>query len=209
MDLIHVFDVLIMISYFAIPIELAVFVYRLPLKDWKSQVVCLGFCAFIFLCGVTHLLHLYQITTGSVVVYGITAFVSITTACLLVLVIPHILSLPVKLEAVRRQGEQQERFRQFVMLLSAHTSEQRDPFLLLVAATLLKQTFPAKEINVIPQNEPIGNRNLLCRDDSALLVVDAKLNVEHDWLFRQIATHVALLTQPAQELRGVDRKGIV
>ncbi len=205
MELIHIFDLMIMIAYFAIPIELAYFTYRLPLQDWKSQCVCILFCLFISLCGLTHLLHILQFTTGSLVVYCMTATVSIITAVSLIFVIPHVLALPSKLEEVRRRGKMHDNYLRFVSLLSAHTIKQPDPFLLVVASVILRDMFPRKTVKILSVDDTLEDVAMVMRDESHLLVIDAVLYEEHCWLFCEIAKYAALLAAPCRPLRGVDR----
>ncbi|MDX2184527.1 MAG: ATP-binding protein [Gemmatimonadaceae bacterium] len=89
-------DGLIALSYFVIPIALVRFIRRRPDVPFNSVFVC--FCAFIVLCGATHLLGIWNIwvpdwwLTGTV--KAATAIASVATAGLLIYLLPQAIALP-------------------------------------------------------------------------------------------------------------------
>jgi PAS domain S-box-containing protein len=102
-------DSLIALAYYSIPITLVYFVRRrqdLPF-DW----VFLLFGAFIVACGTTHILEIWTLWYPtywlSGVVKAITALVSVSTAALIVPLVPKALALPspIMLEAANRELE--------------------------------------------------------------------------------------------------------
>lgn len=206
MELVHVFDVIITAAYFAMPLELLYFTYKLPLKDWKSRLTCLLFSMFIGFCGITHLLHVFDMTLTNQVIYGLTALISSATVVVLLFVIPHMLGLPAKLEAVRIHGSSQDQFAEFVRRVTVHTIPTRDPCLLLVAYHVLKDMYPALgNLRYVPQADTTGDGMMIARDDSTLLMVDKSVYEQYGWFFNEVTTHMRLLMEPAKQLHGVDR----
>lgn len=206
MESVHIFDIIIGAAYFAMPIELLYFTYKLPLRDWKTYMTCLLFCMFIGFCGVTHILHIYELTLTNKVVYGITALISAATVVVLFLVIPHILGLPAKLEIVRKHGQLQRDFAMFVRRITSHTTPSADPFLLLVACQILKNIYPDGRVRLVAQADLTADSDIMVsRDDSTLLMVDRDLYEQNIWFFNEITIHMRLLTEPAKPLPGVDR----
>lgn len=93
-------DTLIAASYFTIP--LALYVLMLKRKDLEYEWMFLLFALFIFSCGLTHLMAVYNIWNGAYYVSGalkaITAAVSLLTAALIWPLIPKALALPRPME---------------------------------------------------------------------------------------------------------------
>lgn len=89
-------DVLIAAAYFTIPA--ALYVLMLKRKDLEYQWMFVLFAMFIFACGTTHLLAVWNIWNGDYYLSGavkaITAIVSILTAALIWPLIPKALALP-------------------------------------------------------------------------------------------------------------------
>lgn len=100
-------DTLIAGSYFTIPLALYVLVYKR--KDLEYQWMFVLFAVFIFSCGLTHLVAVYNIWNGAYYVSGIlkalTAAVSMLTAALIWPLIPKALALPrpMELQAANEQ----------------------------------------------------------------------------------------------------------
>lgn len=100
-------DLLIFLAYLSIPIALGYFVYKR--KDLQNRWLFILFSAFIFSCGMTHLLGAVNIWFP---LYGlaaltklITALISLVTAILLWPLIPVALRIPspLQLQIVNRQ----------------------------------------------------------------------------------------------------------
>lgn len=93
-------DVLIAAAYFTIPV--ALYVLMLKRKDLEYQWMFVLFAMFIFACGTTHLLAVWNIWNGDYYLSGtvkaITAIVSILTAALIWPLIPKALALPRPME---------------------------------------------------------------------------------------------------------------
>lgn len=89
-------DVLIAAAYFAIPVAIWIFMRKRPDLELKSLAHL--FAAFIFWCGMTHVLNIvtlwYPIYETQGVVKGITAVVSVATAILIFPLIPRALAIP-------------------------------------------------------------------------------------------------------------------
>lgn len=89
-------DGLIALAYMLIPIGLAYLVYKR--KDLVYGWIFLCFCAFIVACGTTHLMEIWTLWYPDYWISGfikaITAVISLTTAFLLIKLIPKILVIP-------------------------------------------------------------------------------------------------------------------
>lgn len=89
-------DAAIALAYGSIPITLAVFVHKK--KNMEFRGIFLLFSAFILCCGATHALEIYAVWEGAYRLTGtvkaVTAFVSVSTAFVLIRVLPDALALP-------------------------------------------------------------------------------------------------------------------
>lgn len=89
-------DGTIALAYMLIPFALAYLVYKR--KDLMYGWIFLCFCAFIIACGTTHIMEIWTLWHPDYWLSGfikaITAVVSLTTAILLIKLIPNILSFP-------------------------------------------------------------------------------------------------------------------
>ncbi|AHI30098.1 sensor histidine kinase [Marinobacter similis] len=89
-------DVLIAASYFTIPVALYVLVHKR--KDLEYDWMFVLFALFIFCCGLTHLMAVYNVWNGAYYVSGslkaLTAVVSLLTAALIWPLIPKAVALP-------------------------------------------------------------------------------------------------------------------
>lgn len=89
-------DALIALSYFSIPVAMAVFARRRP--DLVYRPVVWLFAAFIVLCGLTHAFSIWTVWTPDYVEQGLlkaaTAVASVTTAIALWPLLPRALALP-------------------------------------------------------------------------------------------------------------------
>lgn len=103
-------DALIALAYYSIPLTLIYFVRKREglVFDW----IFLCFAFFIVACGTTHVMEIYNIWHPtywlSGIIKAITAITSITTAILLVRVMPKALALP-NPEILRRSNEALQR----------------------------------------------------------------------------------------------------
>ncbi|MEI9866633.1 MAG: PAS domain S-box protein [Limisphaerales bacterium] len=120
----HIFsDALIALAYYSIPFTLVYFIRKR--RDLPFNWIFFCFAAFIILCGTTHLFEIYVIWHPVYWLQGwvkaVTALMSVTTAILLVNLMPTALALPsrsaLQLEVAERQKteailrESEERFR--------------------------------------------------------------------------------------------------
>jgi PAS domain S-box-containing protein len=89
-------DVLIFAAYFAIPVAIWIFLRRRP--DLELRPLAILFAAFIFLCGLTHILQMvtlwWPIYETQGFVKAATAIVSVITAIVIFPLIPRALSIP-------------------------------------------------------------------------------------------------------------------
>lgn len=89
-------DALIAIAYFSIPISIAILIRRR--KDIGFKGVYILFASFIWLCGLTHLMSIFNLWNGSYGLHAIvkllTAGVSICTAIVVYRSLPQLLQLP-------------------------------------------------------------------------------------------------------------------
>jgi len=102
-------DSLIAGSYFTIPLALYVLMHKR--KDLEYEWMFVLFALFIFSCGLTHLMAVYNIWNGAYYVSGVlkalTAVVSVLTAALIWPLIPKALALPrpIELQAANQKLE--------------------------------------------------------------------------------------------------------
>ncbi len=93
-------DILIAVAYFTIPLALYVLMHKR--KDLEYSWMFLLFALFIFSCGLTHLMSVYNIWHGAYYASGglkaLTALVSVLTAALIWPLIPKALALPRPME---------------------------------------------------------------------------------------------------------------
>jgi PAS domain S-box-containing protein len=89
-------DSFIALAYFAIPFLLIVFVSKR--KDLEFSWMFVMFSAFIWLCGMTHVMNIFTIWNGTYLLSGgvklVTGVVSMLTAVALVPLLPRALALP-------------------------------------------------------------------------------------------------------------------
>ncbi|BDZ73982.1 hypothetical protein GCM10025856_17010 [Methylophaga marina] len=89
-------DALTVMAYFLIPIALIQLVKKR--NDFAFNWIFVMFAAFIFLCGVTHLINLINIWHGYYYISGmaklITGIVSITTTVMIVYLLPKVIAFP-------------------------------------------------------------------------------------------------------------------
>ena len=104
-------DVLIAASYFTIPVALYVLVHKR--KDLEYDWMFVLFALFIFCCGLTHLMAVYNVWNGAYYVSGslkaVTAVVSLLTAALIWPLIPKAVALPrpAELQAANHELEEE------------------------------------------------------------------------------------------------------
>ena len=89
-------DIVITLAYYAIPILLFAFVRKR--RDFTFNWVVLAFATFIVACGTTHLLNIWTVWHATYrldgIVKAITALASITTALLLMPLLPTLVQMP-------------------------------------------------------------------------------------------------------------------
>lgn len=102
-------DIMTVVAYFTIPITLILLVKKRDDLDFNW--VFLMFSAFIFLCGLTHLISLVNIWYGYYFIEGVakvlTGIVSISTACMMLALLPQAISMPSRklMEGVNQELE--------------------------------------------------------------------------------------------------------
>jgi len=89
-------DLLIFLAYFAIPVAIWLFLRQRP--DLELKPLAILFAAFIFLCGLTHLVQMltlwWPIYETQGVLKAVTAFVSVATALMIYPLIPRAAAIP-------------------------------------------------------------------------------------------------------------------
>lgn len=89
-------DLLIFLAYFAIPAAIWLFLRQRP--DLELKPLAILFAAFIFLCGLTHLVQMvtlwWPIYETQGVLKAVTAFVSLATALMIFPLIPRAVAVP-------------------------------------------------------------------------------------------------------------------
>jgi hypothetical protein len=208
MYIVYVFDIIIAVSYFTIPLQIAYFTVFMPLQDWKAKVTCMLFSTFIVLCGFTHMFHALQMQTVMRIIYGLTAVVSAVTAVALFVVIPHVLNLPIRLEQVRRQGEIDAKYRSLIRQLPDYTLPLRDAQLMNVAKMLLRQLFHKKHVQICVQQRQ-SNAVCVATDGCQQLMVEKKVYKDNQWLLQEFGHVLHAFMMPPKSLPGVEREGIV
>ena len=104
-------DGLITLSYYAIPVILIYFTRRNRTLPFNHIFWMFG--TFILACGTTHLMEIWNVWHGSYVlagaIKGVTAMVSVLTAGMLIPLLPHVISVPdrVQLQILNCQLEQE------------------------------------------------------------------------------------------------------
>lgn len=101
-------DLSIAAAYYAIPLVLAIFLYKRRQSIPHPEILGL-FVAFIFLCGTTHLVNIYVTWHPLYEIQGwvkaATALVSVATAMVLIPRLPSLLALP-DLQQAYREGQE-------------------------------------------------------------------------------------------------------
>lgn len=122
-------DSVIGLSYFSIPVGLAIFAKKRPEATFRGLLLLFG--AFICLCGITHSLAVYIVWEGAYWISGIakvaTAVVSLITAVVLLRLLPQALSIPLpqEFQKVSEQLKTESLVRERVQRrLDARTSKQ-------------------------------------------------------------------------------------
>ena len=89
-------DILIFAAYFAIPVAIWIFLRQRP--DLELRPLAILFAAFIFLCGLTHLIQMitlwWPIYETQGIVKLLTAIVSVVTAVMIFPLIPKAVAIP-------------------------------------------------------------------------------------------------------------------
>jgi len=124
-------DVVITLSYYMIPVALAIFVKKRPDVPFHWMFVMFG--AFIFGCGTTHLMEVWTIWHPAYRLAGfvkaITALASAATAVLLIRLIPQAMLIPspaqLRMANAKLAEEVQERQRLERAMLDVSAREQR------------------------------------------------------------------------------------
>jgi len=154
-------DLIITVAYFSIPIQILVSLYqypRLQVMPLSLLVLAVLFSLFIFLCGAGHLLRCmhYHDTTAYMVVNGITAFISLTTALYLLPLIPTVMSLIDKnLQDLIEMNSETEQSKQKLMTFMAFLCHEiRNP-LFIITSTI---SFLEEEAEKLHQDRPDNNQ---------------------------------------------------
>jgi len=171
-------DLFIAASYFSIPVILFYIVRQRP--DWRFRPVFFLFCAFIFWCGVTHVMGIITIWHG---VYGlqgilkaITAGVSFSTAIVMLRLSPEIRRIP-SISEINEANRQisEEKFNNAMLRAESETLK------------LLQVSLEAAPVALLSMNDngsiQLTNRQLetlLGYDKDELLYMDASLLLKPD-----------------------------
>ncbi|KAD3338161.1 hypothetical protein E3N88_33682 [Mikania micrantha] len=106
----YISDFFISIAYFSIPLELIYFVQKSAYFPYRWVLIQFG--AFIVLCGSTHFINLWTLSSHSKTVAIVmtvaklsTAFVSCITALMLVHIIPDLLGMKIRESFLRKRAE--------------------------------------------------------------------------------------------------------
>lgn len=117
----YISDFFIALAYFSIPLELIYFVKKSA--SFPYRWVLIQFSAFIVLCGATHLINLWTITTHSQTLARVmtvakvsTAFISCATALLLVHIIPDLLGVKMRELLLKMKAEELDRLMRIVQV---------------------------------------------------------------------------------------------
>ncbi|MEM6335414.1 MAG: PAS domain S-box protein [Bacteroidota bacterium] len=125
-------DALIAASYFSIPLVLIVFARRRP--DVKAHGLLFMFAAFIILCGITHLIEIYNVWNGA---YRLAGFVKLATGAVSVITavslwpvlpgaiaIPHPIQLQEANQRLREEIEERKRIETELAIYKAQLEDQ-------------------------------------------------------------------------------------
>lgn len=107
-----VFDLIIAVAYFAIPLELlyCFLWYPFPVRV-KPAIVGALFICFITLCGLTHMVRAFNLGQHAVeVITGLCTVISVLTAIMMLWLIPELFKLAKALETERCENIMLERF---------------------------------------------------------------------------------------------------
>lgn len=144
-------DSLIALPYYSIPLTLFYFVRRRQGIQFNTVFLC--FAVFIFACGTTHLMEIWNVWHSAYWLSGgikaVTAVASVPTAILVIKLVPRALLLrsPAELEAVNRELEKEVDERTKAEEATRRTARELEEFNQLMVGRELRMVELKREIN--------------------------------------------------------------
>jgi two-component sensor histidine kinase len=155
-------DLLIFLSYSAIPLALMIFLRRRPDVRYRHLVAL--FAAFILLCGLTHLVSIITLWIPVYPLHGlvklVTGVVSMTTAVVLFLLIPALVKIPSPQQLEQANARLREEIAAHEATLTALRETQRD-IEARIAERTTELTAANERLAVIGRETVHRNTNLL------------------------------------------------
>ena len=186
-------DWVIALSYFAIPIELIFFYLRYRVQQRAAAVVLCLFVLFITLCGFTHLFGALHLGEVNKLCKGLTAIVSLITACALIRVIPVVFAMPVELARLDEDYSHELNLRVFNQTIVLCTRHLNEPHAVRLAAETLKYMFPAGRLAIVERDVQFGSGlTEIPIDVRYVLLVEPWLYQQHARFFQEVASQISM-----------------
>lgn len=212
-----VFDLLIAVAYFAIPLELiyCFFWYPFPVRA-KPGIICCLFVSFITLCGATHLTRAFDFYTAVPIVTGICTVISLLTAILLLWLIPEVFILAKSLEKERTNKLLLESFQAALreavegpddrkasldIIRTVPFCSNRQLRLLTVAKSSLARMLGTSSVDITSaQGERPPNKVAVPINQLFVILVDPEVHAVNSELLERVAMQIAQLFMEAGDL---------
>jgi hypothetical protein len=214
-----VFDLIIAVAYFAIPLELlyCFLWYPFPVRA-KPAIVCFLFVCFITLCGGTHLARAFDFGTAIPIVTIVCSIISVLTALMLIWLIPGVFILAKTLEKERVERIMLENFQASLkeavegpedwkaslnMIRAVPFCSNRQLRLLTVAKSSLTRMLAPSQVDIVSTAEaegPMSNKVVVPINKLFVIVVDEEAHVKHTELLQRISNQIAQLFMEAGDM---------
>lgn len=169
---IKIADLLTALSYFAIFLEIFLFVVWTKYAgniNGKAAILACPFIFFVAFCGITHLLETFDVSLPVIYVFKVvTAIVSALTALIFFYLLPRAVSLPLYVQEVKQVNKRMHNFR--VMIECIWSSVSRGEEAIVANARLkLHRILPKQSLVDITVEEPPETGG---RDSLSISIID-------------------------------------
>ena len=216
-----VFDLLIAIAYFCIPLQLLYCFVWFPFRiRAKPAVIGSLFVSFITACGVTHLVRAFNFADAIPIVTGICTVISLMTAIMLLWLIPGMFKLARSLEKERTDRLMLESLRAALreavegpedkkavldIIRSVPFCSNRQLRLLTAAKSSLIRMLGTHGVDIIStQNvHSMHNKVVVPINQVVAIVADADVHADHSELLERVGLQIAqLFTETGDMILG-------